>query len=218
MKIVLITTVVSAMLALASCSKERIKGNGSTSTETRNVTGFTAVSASGSTNVHIAQGASFKVEVKGYSNLLPYYETKLVNNTLELGYKPDVNVKNDNTEVFITMPALNGLHLAGSGNISTTGAFNGNSVFNAAIEGSGAIHFSSGTATDFFARIAGSGNIYALDMVALNADTETSGSGNTEITATTKLKVKIAGSGNVYYRGTPVITTNISGSGAVIPR
>ena len=55
-------------------------------------------------------------------------------------------------------------------------------------------------------------------MVADKAETNTSGSGNTEITANTTLKVRIAGSGNVYYHGTPVITTNISGSGAVIPR
>jgi len=57
-----------------------------------------------------------------------------------------------------------------------------------------------------------------MNMLADKAETNTTGSGNTEITANTQLKVKITGSGNVYYRGTPVITTNISGSGAVIPR
>ena len=70
--------VISAMLSLLSCSKERISGNGSTITETRNISNFTAISASGSTNVYINQGAAFRVEVKGYSNLLPYYETRLL--------------------------------------------------------------------------------------------------------------------------------------------
>lgn len=209
---------VSAILAFSSCSKERVSGHGPVTTETRSISGFTDVSASGSTNVYISQGAAFKVEVKGYSNLLPYYETKLVNNTLQLGFKQDVNVKNDNTEVFITLPALNGLQLAGSGNINTSGTFPGSTDFNASIAGSGTIHFSSGTTQNFYSRIDGSGNIYALNLVADKAETNTTGSGNTEISAVSQLKVRITGSGNVYYHGTPVISTTISGSGAVIPR
>lgn len=218
MKNGLVFTAVCAMLSLASCTKERIKGNGIVTSETRNITGFTAVSASGSTNVFITQGALFKVEVKGYANLLPYYETKLVNNELLVGYKNDVNIKNDNTEVFITMPILNGLKLAGSGSINTSGAFNGGTNLTARIAGSGSIHFSSGNTQNFNAGIEGSGNIYAMDLVSANADIDISGSGNTEITATRQLKAKITGSGNVYYRGTPSITTNIIGSGSVIPR
>lgn len=209
---------VSVILAFSSCSKERVSGNGPVVTESRNVSGFTSISASGSTNIFVTHGASFKVEVKGYSNILQYYESKLVNNTLQLGFRQNINVKNDNTEVFITMPALNGLQLAGSGDIRTTGAFNGNNDFNASIAGSGNIYFSSGTAINFYSAIDGSGNIYALNMTADKAETAITGSGNTEITANNQLKVKITGSGNVYYRGTPVITSNISGSGAAIPR
>lgn len=210
--------VISATMSLFSCSKERVSGNGSTITETRTVSNFTAITASGSTNVYINQGAAFKVEVKGYSNLLPYYETKLVNNTLQLGYKQNVNVKNDNTEVFITLPVLNSLSIFGSGNIAASGIFAGNNDFHASISGSGNISIDAGSSQNFFATIAGSGNIRALNFVTDKAETNTSGSGNTEITANNQLKVKIAGSGNVYYRGTPIITTTISGSGAVIPR
>ncbi|HRG83098.1 MAG TPA: head GIN domain-containing protein [Chitinophagaceae bacterium] len=211
-------TMISAILALSSCTKERVSGHGSVTTESRNISGFTNVSTAGSTNIYISPGAAFKVEVKGYSNLLPYYETKLVNNTLQLGFKEGVNVKNDNTEVFITMPSLNGISLAGSGNISTSGIFPNVTDFNSRIEGSGNIDFSNGTCSNFYATIEGSGNIKAMNMVADKAETNTTGSGNTEITANTQLKVRITGSGNVYYRGTPVITTNIAGSGAVIPR
>ena len=211
-------TMISAILAFSSCTKERVSGHGSVTTESRNLSGFTAISTAGSTNIYVSPGAAFKVEVKGYSNLLPYYETKLANNTLQLGYKEGVNVKNDNTEVFVTMPSLNGLSLAGSGNISTNGTFPSVTDFNARIEGSGNIDFSTGSCSNFYATIDGSGNIRALNMVADKAETNTSGSGNTEITANTQLKVRIAGSGNVCYRGTPLITTNIAGSGAVIPR
>lgn len=218
MKRVVAFVAISAFVAFSSCSKEKVDGHGPIISEIRSVTGFTAVSATGSTTVKISQGALFKVEVKGYNNLLPYFETKLVNNTLQLGYKNGVNVKNDNTEVYITMPALTGLALAGSGDISTSGAFNGNVDFNAAITGSGDIQFSSGTTQHFSSTIQGSGNIYAINMVADKAEADIAGSGNAEITANSQLKVKINGSGNVYYRGSPVITTQVSGSGAVIPR
>jgi Putative auto-transporter adhesin, head GIN domain len=216
MKRGLAIAVISAMLSLVSCSKERISGNGSTNTETRNVSGFTTISASGSTNVFITQGAAFKVEIKGYSNLLPYYETRLMNSTLQISYKQNVNVKNDNIEVFITLPVLNALSLSGSGSITTAGVFNGNTDFNATVSGSGNIHFSSGTTQNFYSKIDGSGSIYMLNMVADKADATILGSGKIEITAGNQLKVKINGSGKVYYLGSPVITTNITGSGTVV--
>lgn len=210
--------VLTAILAFSSCTRERIRGQGSVISEIRNISGFTEISTEGSTNIHIMQGSSFKVELRGYSNLLPYYETKLVNNTLQLGYRKDVNVKNDNTELYITMPAITGLSLAGSGNISTSGVFAGVPDFHARVTGSGNIEFSSGTATNFYSTIDGSGNIRALNLQADKAETNTTGSGDTEITANTQLKVRISGSGNVYYRGSPVISTNITGSGTVKPR
>lgn len=206
----------SAILALNSCSKERINGNGPITTETRNVSSFTAILSGGSTDVFVTQGSTFKVEVKGYSNLLPYYETELVNNTLRLGYKSDVNVKNDNTQVYITMPVLNDVNIAGSGDFKTTGNFTGNTSFKLNTSGSGDIHIEGGSAQNFYSNIAGSGNIYALGMVADNVETVTSGSGNTEVTANNQLKVVINGSGNVYYLGNPTITANITGSGAVM--
>ena len=210
--------VLTAILAFSSCTRERIRGQGSVISEIRNISGFTEISTEGSTNIHIMQGSSFKVELRGYSNLLPYYDTKLVNNTLQLGYRKDVNVKNDNTELYITMPAITGLSLAGSGNISTSGVFAGVPDFHARVTGSGNIEFSSGTATNFYSTIDGSGNIRALNLQADKAETNTTGSGDTEITANTQLKVRISGSGNVYYRGSPVISTNITGSGTVKPR
>lgn len=218
MKNVFSGAMISVMFMLLSCSKEKINGGGPVVTESRSVSGFTAISAEGSSRVTITQGNTFRVDVKGYSNLIPYYETRLVNNMLHLGYKPGVNVKDDNIEVFITLPVLDGIHLSGSGDIRTNGAFNGNNLFEASIAGSGNIYFSSGTTQQFNSTIAGSGNIFAIDMLSNKADIRVDGSGNTEIFAASELKVTITGSGNVFYRGTPVISTQITGSGTVIRR
>lgn len=205
-------------LALFSCTKEKIRGNGAVISSQRNHTGFTGIEAIGSSPVFITQGAVFSVEVKGYETLVPYFETSVTNNKLRVGYRNNVNVKNDNIQVFVTMPVLNDISLHGSCQVTTTGVFAGNTNFNAFISGSGNINFSSGTTQNFYSHISGSGNIYMLNMISDKAEANISGSGNTEITANNQLKVNISGSGNVYFRGAPVITTTISGSGAVIPK
>ena len=218
MKNVITGALLSVIICCYSCSKEKINGGGPVVTETRTVSGFTTVSAEGSSRVFITQGNNFEVKVKGYSNLLPYYETRLENNILHLGYRSGVNVKHDNIEVYVTLPTLDGIRLSGSGDIRTSGAFNGSTLFEASIAGSGNIFFSSGTTQQFNSTIAGSGNIFAIDMLSNKADVRVDGSGNTEIGVASELKVTITGSGNVYYRGTPVITTQITGSGTVLPR
>lgn len=217
MKKIFQLAILAAILGFASCTRDKIKGEGPTTSELRNVTGFTAVSAAGSSNVFITKGPAFSVEVRGYTNLLPYYETKVSGGTLTLGFD-DVNVRNDNIVVYITMPELSGVRTAGSGNIEVIGNFPATALFEAGIAGSGNIDISQGTADRFVTNISGSGDIYALDFIAKKAELTTSGSGDTEITATEQLKVRISGSGNVYYKGSPTIDVNISGSGAVIPR
>jgi hypothetical protein len=218
MKRIILPSAVFVILSFTSCSKERIKGEGSTITQQRNLTGFNAVHSSGSSKVYITQGAQFSVSVTGYENLLAYYETRVVNNELRLGYKNNVSIKNDNIEVRVTMPVLSSLGISGSGETRTTGNFPSVSQFDAYISGSGNIHFSDGSAGLLRTSLSGSGNIYALGMMADKAETTTSGSGNTELSVASHLTVKISGSGNVYYRGNPLIVTNISGSGAVIPK
>jgi hypothetical protein len=53
-------------------------------------------------------------------------------------------------------------------------------------------------------------------VAAKSAITNTSGSGTIKLNASETLDVTIAGSGSVFYCGTPIIKTNISGSGRVI--
>ena len=214
--LILINLVLIVLVSASACNQDRVSGNGIITTEERAINNFTGVTVEGSTEVTVKKGASFKVEVKGYNNLLPYFETKVVNGNLVMGYKDHVNIRHDNTEVTVTLPVLNSLSMYGSGDITSTGAFTGNTDFEASISGSGNITIEQGSAKNFFTSISGSGNIHAFGFTAEKAKINVAGSGNTRITATDHLTVKIAGSGNVYYKGSPSVSVNISGSGAVV--
>jgi hypothetical protein len=208
----------SFVFAMLSCNKDKITGNGSVTSQQRNITGFTGVVVNGSTKAFINIDTAFSVTVKGYQNLLPYLETKIENGLLQVGFKNDVNISNDNTEVYVTLPILNHVETNGSGNMAVTGEIIGSDYFNAYTNGSANINVEHGNAKQFEGEIQGSGNILALGFMSEEAHAKISGDGDIEISVSDKLDVTINGSGNVYYHGSPIITTNISGNGQVIPK
>ncbi len=204
-------------LFLSACEKDSISGDGNVAMEKRSLSGFTKVFTSGSTLVHITKASHFSINVKGYENLLPYLETSVQNGTLKIEIDKDVRVKNANYEVFITMPDLTGIRTEGSGDVDAIGDFSGNTGVELRISGSANISVEKGSTQTLNTRIEGSGNIEAFGLVATDAKTITSGSGDTQIGITNNLDVNISGSGSVYYKGSPAkVTTNISGSGKVI--
>ncbi len=206
-------------VACASCEKDTVTGNGSIQTQERDVSAFTKVATEGSTVIHIIQGTDFEVKAKGYANLLPYLKTVVNSGTLSVHYEDTRNVRNDNSEVFITMPVLTGLSSQGSGNIYVDGTFNDNSDFDAAISGSADITVEKGAADRFILQSSGSGNFKSFGFTATTADITIAGSGDAEIGIAQQLKAKIRGSGNIYYKGDPVaVEIDISGSGKVMKR
>jgi Putative auto-transporter adhesin, head GIN domain len=216
MKRIFMYALLATTISMTACEKDRITGSGSVKTEERTLTGFTKVSTSGSTNVFITKGAAFNITVKAYENLIPYLETEVVNGTLEIHYKENTNVKNVNSEVYVTLPVLTATYISGSANIETDGIFNG-STLEASISGSGNITFDAGTYDELNYSSSGSGNLKAFGVTTKHSDISISGSGNAETMATESLNVRISGSGTVYYKGDPeTVDTEISGSGKVI--
>ncbi|MEO5648414.1 MAG: head GIN domain-containing protein [Ginsengibacter sp.] len=206
-----------ALMALASCKKDRVSGSGEIITETRNVANFYNVSVSGSSNVFITRGDNFEVKVKAYENIIPYLETKIQDGTLLIAFKDNSNVSNDNSEIFITMPSLNSVATSGSGNITSAGEFLGSGNFKASVSGLGNISLGSGTAGNFQINISGSGNVKSFGLKAQQTVVNIEGSGNAEVTVLQNLNATINGSGNVYYKGNPAtVTSRVSGSGQVI--
>lgn len=205
------------VLVLFSCNKDRITGSGPVQTESRPVAGFTKVEVYGSTNVHVVQGSAFDVQVTAYANLLPYLETRLEDNVLVIEFKRNAHIRNDNSEVTVTLPVLEGLSTNGSGNMDATGNFTGSNM-SASSSGSGQISINGGAVTNYDIDISGSGKVKSYELIASVATVHISGSGEAEVHATEVLNAHISGSGNIYYKGEPTVNTTISGSGKVIKK
>lgn len=201
---------------LISCSKDRLTASGDKSTETRTVKQFTGIESSGANDIHISYGTEFRVMLKGSDNLLPYFKTEVLGNTLRLGYER-VNVKHDDVEIYVTLPALNYISLSGSGDATISGSFPQLNVLQVLISGSAELEAENSLQTDeLLVKISGSGEVDLKRVQSNSAELSISGSGEAKIGACQHLKARISGSGKVYYTGTPLIDSQISGSGKLL--
>nr|WP_121273080.1 head GIN domain-containing protein [Pedobacter schmidteae] len=199
-----------------SCSKDKLTASGDKTTETRFPGQFSGVNASGSNPVKISYGPEFKVEIKGSNNLIPYFKTNILNNTLYLGYEK-ASVQHDDIEIFISLPAIRKAVLSGSGKISIEGAFPNTSELKLSISGSGDILVKDKFETEeSLVSISGSGKADLQKVDSKKAQIDISGSGTATVNVQNKLKADISGSGKVYYMGSPEVDADISGSGKVI--
>ena len=208
----------SLLLLLVSCSKERVAGSGPvTSTERTLDDAFNKVSANGSMPVFIEKGATPKVVVKGYSNLFPHIKTEVRNDgTLEIGIADEVNIRNNNIEVFVTLPYLNKVKQNGSGKATVRSGFKQDGM-EADLTGSGSITIEGGQVNSFSANLSGSGKVRAFGLETGESHVWLSGSGVVQVTTYVKLRANVSGSGEVQYKGNPgTVESFVSGSGIVV--
>lgn len=199
----------------ASCSKNRLHGEGSVISDSRSVGTFTRVESNGSTNVTVVKDSVYKVIVTGYENLVPAYETVVSGDKLSLEFKDKYhNIRNNNVTVEVHTPNIEYFSINGSGDVVMNGGFNGSS-FEGKINGSGELRVNNSTYKTFKADVNGSGDIIASSTTCESGHANISGSGNIELNVTKSLYVKISGSGNVSYWGNPTTEIDVSGSGNV---
>lgn len=209
-------TLATLFLLLVSCKKDRLTANGDMKTERRNPGMFTGVSASGSNAIHISYGEEYKVELKGSSNLIPYFSTKVVGGTLNLNYER-ASVSRDDLVIYVTLPLLKNISLSGSAEVEVKGSFPLINLFQVDVSGSGEVEVKDPMqANNINISVSGSGEVDLEKLGARFVTTDISGSGDVRVKVEERLKASISGSGKVYYTGSPVVESNISGSGKLI--
>ena len=227
------------LLIFSACEKSTIciKGNNKTATKTIEMNAFEGVELDGSFNVEIHQGTEYLVEATGDENIIDLLQTDIKNGICMLDLKRGC-YKNYKLTVYVTLPSLENVVLAGSGNIIVND-FKNQTELKTALSGSGNITlYDFENASTMFFSIAGSGNIdcrrdirnvknleieiegsgnyNGYQIFANNAVAKIGGSGNIKLTTIDNLEAIIDGSGTIRYRGNPTVYQKITGSGSII--
>lgn len=189
----------------------------------------------GDFDVTVGQDLPEGLTIQADENVLPYIITRVNDNgTLQIRVKDHYRLNTrKKIQIKVQVENLEGIYIAGSGNITGIGKFSGSNELHAEIAGSGHINLSvntpkvfskiAGTGTisldgetkDETISIAGNGVIKCANLKAENVKIKIAGSGDVYVFAANQLDISIAGSGSVFYSGNPALTQHIAGSGNI---
>jgi hypothetical protein len=198
---------------------------------------FQKIAASGSEELVITTGKTVSVTATGPQDRLDRLEIRVEENTLRIGHKKGnwSSWNDDKVTIRVTLPALHGLRLSGSGD-ATVDAGSGPD-FGLSVSGSGNASIDRITSPAVAVSVAGSGDASIGNVATQAFAIKTSGSGDvtaagTCATATisvsgsstinaagvkcTDATIGISGSGDVKLHATGTAAVRISGSGDVV--
>jgi hypothetical protein len=177
--------------------------------------GFDKVAVSGSDNVNIRTGTSFSLVATGAQDDLDRLEVKVEGGRLNIGRKSgNWRWGGKDVTIAVTMPALRGLALAGSSDVT---ADKGTAdVFDAKVSGSGDLSVASLDAKTANISVSGSGNVLMAGRCGAQ-NISIAGSGDVDLSrlACVNSSIRIAGAGNVLARASGAADIRIAGSGDV---
>ena len=213
------------------CWKETVGGSGKVVTEQREVDEFSSLALKGPGKVFLSQGEQCSIEIRTDDNILPLIQTTVNGQELTIEHE-NYNLKPTTLAFFVTVRRLNGVSIAGSGDVigksrfvleSLSAGISGSGDMSLEVEaarvessvtGSGSIVLA-GSSEFHKAKITGSGEIDAGAMKSRKAHVSITGSGDCMVHCSQALDAEITGSGDVYYTGRPQVNSRIKGSGEV---
>lgn len=176
-----------------------VKGSGAMKTETRDVSGFTAIDVSGAFEVEIVAQKDFSVEVEADDNLLELIKTEVDGDTLKI--KTEKSIKSSGPlRIRISAPNIESLDLSGASKVNIIN-LNNDSL---SLDSSGASKIKlEGTTKTFDVEMSGASKLDAENLKAENVSVDSSGASSAYVYVTNELKVDLSGATNVTYSGSP---------------
>jgi hypothetical protein len=215
--VVIVVALLVAGLATA-CDRTgvRVRGSGVLATETRAVSGFDRIAASGQGAIRVDITGAESLEVEAEDNILPLLTIEVVGGRLELGVEPFANIDPTRPITYrITAAQLRGVSISGSAALEAAPVETDR--FEVAISGSGTVRPVGATA-ELDVAISGSGEFHGEDLQATRGVVDVSGSGQADVNVTDDLTASVSGSGAIRYLGDPTLETSVTGSGSVSRR
>ena len=215
---------------------ERIRGEGPSVTENRDIKNFTGFKSGISADITLKQTTgSYKVTVSGQKNILSLLKIDVVDGNLKIGFQKGFSIGyNEPLKITLEAPSFNYMGMSGSGNVEADGTLSGDKMaisisgsgdfdldnikysdLSVGISGSGDVDLA-GSVESVDLTISGSGNLKAESLKAQKARCTVSGSGNISLNVSKELDATISGSGDISYSGKPAsVRTRVSGSGDI---
>ena len=214
---------------------QTIDGSGSPGSRSEEAQGVHQISLSVPGTLVIEVGREAPLRIEGDDNIVDALIVERDGDELKIRAPRRTSLRpNRPLRLYVGVVSLEGVSVAGSGQIEAEGIRAGS--FEASVAGSGSIVLGGldansvevsiagsgdvvidGQADELEISIAGSGNAH-LDELAVNeADVSIAGSGNVFVNVNESLSASIVGSGDVRYIGEPHINRSIMGSGDVEP-
>jgi hypothetical protein len=210
-----------AASALAGCQVHAQEGTGPTVNKNYNVGNFSEIEVAGPYDVEVRTGAKASVAARGGEKLLERTVVEVRGGKLVIRPENNHNFfhwgwgNNGKAHFTVTVPALNGASIAGSGDIKVDKV--AGQAFEGSVAGSGGIDVAAMNVQQLKLSIAGSGGVKAGTGTAQSAEYEIAGSGDIDAGSVQaqSLKVSIAGSGGVKAHSSGTADVDIMGSGNV---
>ncbi|RSK46317.1 head GIN domain-containing protein [Hymenobacter perfusus] len=193
--------------------------------QTRSVSGFEQVKASGAIDVVLTQGSATTVKVDADSDVLASVKTEVQGNTLVLFREQGLlsMLSNKKVTVYITCPRLTAVTVSGASDVKSTTTFTADSF---TIQASGAsdvtlnldvktLSASASGASDLRLtgradrqkiHLSGSSDYKGYDLQSRAADIHASGASDAYVAVADELQSHTSGSSDVHYRGKPRVS------------
>jgi hypothetical protein len=193
---------------------DAITGSGRIVSQEREVEFFRGIRIDGFGKVFITQGPSQALRVDADDNVIDQVTTAVRGGVLLLDVAKKTSYSDVTIDVFVTVPDLEMLEIAGAGEIQTESPIQVEELV-CNLTGAGTIRLS-GSADRLDVKISGSGDIRCFDLAARTCRAVISGMGSCEVYVTGSLDAVITGMGDIVYDGNPEsVTQKVTGMGSV---
>jgi hypothetical protein len=190
-----------------------VSGSGNVITESRNVSGFSAVDMSGDGELRIEATGTESLTITADDNLMPYLRTDVFGSRLILDTREHVNLEPSRNIVYkLTVKNLDGINVSGDGKVDAKDI--NSERLKISISGDGKVTIA-GNVGEQNISISGDGAYQGQSLNSKTARVDISGDGRAILSVAEKLDANISGDGSVEYVGNPTLTQHISGDGSI---
>lgn len=208
------------LIFLSGCSidwnRNDLKGSGVIQTESREVSGFQAISLNSQGKVTVRQSGKESLTISAEDNLLPHLVSRVSNGTLVLDTESGINLRPTKPiEYMVEVISLENLRISGVGNLECTDL--NSPKLSVLLSGVGNLTIQ-GSVDVLDLKVSGVGSFKGSELQTKKATVKNSGVGNAVVNVSDQLDATVSGVGTIEFLGNPSVNQSVSGIGRIRKR